>query len=466
MTSVVEMRCAYQRGRAAWPRPSGRRRATARLGVLAGLLGGLLSLNAGAIPAIQTWTTGNGARVLLVSTPDLPMVDVRIAFDAGAARDGATPGLARFTSGLLFDGAAGLDAQAIASGFEGLGAQYGAQAERDMAVVSLRSLSDRPLLDPAVELLARILASPEFPPDAVARSRRTLEVALAQEREQPAQIASRAFYQAAYRAHPYASWPDGEPEALPLLTREAAQAFHRRYYVARNAVLALVGNLDRPAAQALAERLLAGLPVGEPPPALPEVLPLAQPVNERIRHPAAQTHILLGTPVLTRDDPDYFPLVVGNHVLGGSGLVSQISNVIREQRGLAYSAYSYFLPMRQAGPFVMGLQTRGDQAGEATALLRQTLDEFIAQGPTPAELQAAQRNLSGGFPLRLDSNKEIVDYLAMLGFYRLPLDWLDRYVERVNAVTVEQVRDAFARRIDPERLVLIRVGGEAGPTAQ
>jgi zinc protease len=191
------------------------------------------------------------------------------------------------------------------------------------------------------------------------------------------------------------------------------------------------------------------------------VLPLAQAVNERIHHPSAQAHILLGAPVLTRDDPDYFPLVVGNHVLGGSGLVSRVSNVIREQRGLAYSAYSYFIPMRAAGPFVMGLQTRGDQAGEATALLRQTLDEFIADGPSEQELAAAKRNLTGGFPLRLDSNKEIVEYLAMIGFYRLPLDWLDRYVERVNAVTVPQVRDAFARRIDPERLVLIRVGGDA-----
>jgi len=426
----------------------------------------LLGTAARAIPLIQTWTTSNGARVLLVSTPDLPIVDVRVAFDAGAARDDATPGLAKFTNGLLFDGIAGMDAQAIASGFERLGAEYGAMAERDMAVVSLRSLADRPLLDPAVDLLARVLAGAQFPETAVARGRRTLEVALAQEREQPGEIASRAFYQAAYRSHPYASWPDGEPEALPLLTHDAAEAFYRRYYVARNAVVAVVGDLDRPAAQALAEHLLAGLPAGEPAAALPAVLPLAQAGNERIHHPSAQAHILLGAPVLTRDDPDYFPLVVGNHVLGGSALVSRISNVIREQRGLAYSAYSYFVPMRAAGPFVMGLQTRGDQAGEATALLRQTLDEFVTEGPTAAELEAAKRNLTGGFPLRLDSNKDIVEYLAMLGFYRLPLDWLDRYVERVNAVTVEQVSDAFERRVNPEQMVLIRVGGDAGPAGQ
>ncbi|HCO43202.1 MAG TPA: peptidase M16 [Gammaproteobacteria bacterium] len=435
------------------------RRAAARFWIV-GLLGWLLSHPASALAPIQSWTTDTGVRVLLVSTPDLPIVDVRVVFDAGAARDGDTPGLARFTSGLLFDGAGTLDAQAVASGFERLGAQYGASAERDMAVVSLRSLADEPLLGSAIDLLSTVLTEPQFPEAAVARGRRQLQVALAQEREQPAQIASRAFYQAAYRSHPYASWPNGEPDALALLTREAAQRFHGRYYVARNAVVALVGDLDRAAAQALVQRLIGQLPAGEPAPALGPVLPLADGVSERLRHPSAQTHIVLGGPVLTRDDPDYFPLVVGNHVLGGSGLVSRVSNVIREQRGLAYSAYSYFMPMRQEGPFVMGLQTRGDQAGEAIALLRQTLDEFIAEGPSDEELEAAQRNLTGGFPLRLDSNREIVEYLAMMGFYRLPLDWLDRYVARVSAVTAEQVQDAFARRVDPERLVLIQVGGD------
>lgn len=458
MTSAIN---AKQAGRGAATMTT-----TAMQRAVLALILGLLGTVANAIPVIQTWSTSNGARVLLVSTPDLPIVDVRVAFDAGAARDDTTPGLAKFTNGLLFDGIAGMDAQAIASGFERLGAEYGAMAERDMAVVSLRSLADRPLLDPAVDLLAKVLAGAQFPETAVARGRRTLEVALAQEREQPGEIASRAFYQAAYRSHPYANWPDGEPEALPLLTRDAAGAFYRRYYVARNAVVALVGDLDRPAAQALAEHLLVGLPAGEQAAALPAVLPLGQAGNERIHHPSAQAHILLGAPVLTRDDPDYFPLVVGNHVLGGSALVSRISNVIREQRGLAYSAYSYFMPMRAAGPFVMGLQTRGDQAGEATALLRQTLDEFVTEGPTAAELDAAKRNLTGGFPLRLDSNKDIVEYLAMLGFYRLPLDWLDRYVERVNAVTVEQVRDAFERRVNPEQMVLIRVGGDAGAAGQ
>lgn len=435
------------------------RRAAVRLWAVVGLLGGLLSQSAAALAPIQSWTTDNGARVLLVSTPDLPIVDVRVVFDAGAARDGDTPGLARFTSGLLFDGAGSLDAQAVASGFERLGAQYGASAERDMAVVSLRSLADAPLLEPAVDLLATVLAEPQFPETAVTRGRRQLQVALAQEREQPGQIASRAFYQAAYRSHPYANWPDGEPDTLALLTRKAAQDFHRRYYVARNAVVAVVGDLDRTAAQALVQRLLGKLPAGAPAPALGPVLPLAEGVNERIRHPSAQTHILLGGPVLTRDDPDYFPLVVGNHVLGGSGLVSRVSNVIREQRGLAYSAYSYFMPMRQEGPFVMGLQTRrpGRRGNRPAA---PDAGRVRRRRPTEEELEAAQRNLSGGFPLRLDSNREIIEYLAMMGFYRLPLDWLDRYVERVNAVTPERVQDAFARRIDPERLALIQVGGD------
>jgi zinc protease len=192
MTSMVEVKRMRSISAGCAPVARPRARTAARLCRALGLIGGLLSFAANAIPAIETWTTASGARVLLVSTPDLPIVDLRLAFDAGSARDDATPGLAGFTNGLLFDGADGLDAQAIASGFERLGAQYGAQAQRDMAVVSLRSLSDRPLLDPAIDLLARVLAGPQFPEAAVARARRTLEVALAQERAQPAQLASRA----------------------------------------------------------------------------------------------------------------------------------------------------------------------------------------------------------------------------------------------------------------------------------
>ncbi|HHJ12277.1 MAG TPA: insulinase family protein, partial [Chromatiales bacterium] len=127
--------------------------------------------------------------------------------------------------------------------------------------------------------------------------------------------------------------------------------------------------------------------------------------------------------------------------------------------GLAYSVYSYFLPMRAAGPFMAGLQTRRDQTGEALALLRKTLEDYVEQGPTEAELRASKRNVTGGFPLRIASNGDLADYLAMIGFYGLPLDYLDRFNERIEAVTAAQIRDAFRRRIHPERMVTVIVGG-------
>lgn len=169
----------------------------------------------------------------------------------------------------------------------------------------------------------------------------------------------------------------------------------------------------------------------------------------------------MGQPGLTRDDPDFFPLYVGNHVLGGSGLVSIISDEIREKRGLSYSAYSYFRPMREAGPYQFGLQTRNDQAELALEVLDQTLVDFVEQGPTKEQLTAAQKNITGGFALRLDSNSKIADYLAMMGFYQLPLDHLETFNSRVNAVTVDQIKAAYQKRIHPQKMVTILVGGDA-----
>jgi zinc protease len=182
--------------------------------------------------------------------------------------------------------------------------------------------------------------------------------------------------------------------------------------------------------------------------------------TERIRCPSAQSHVLAGQPGMARADADYFPLYVGNFILGGSGLVSRLSDEIREKRGLSYSAYSYLNPMRVPGPFVLGLQTRNTQADAALKVMRETLMRFVETGPTEMELVAAKKNISGGFPLRLDSNRDILGYLAVIGFYDLPLDWLETYVPNVEAVTAESIRDAFRRRIRPAEMVTVVVGGD------
>jgi len=411
-------------------------------------------------PQIQHWTTANGARVYFVPAPELPMIDLRVIFDAGAARDGSDGGVALLTNALLAEGAGGMDANTIAERFESVGARFSSSAHRDMATVGLRSLSDPAYLEPALATLVAILTRPEFPRDAFKRERNRMLIGLQQRKQSPGAIADEAFYKAVFGDHPYAGQPSGSEETVKALTPDKLRAFYQRYYVGRNAVVAIVGDLDRAAAEALAERIIGQLPAGEPAPQLPLVKALAGPETVSIEHPSMQTHILVGAPGMTRDDPDYFPLYVGNHILGGSGLVARLSNEIREKRGLAYSAYSYFRPMRRKGPYTLGAQTRNESAAETLAVMREVLATFVTEGPSEEELEAAKKNITGGFPLRISSNKKIIDYIGMIGFYSLPLDYLDTFNAKVQAVTVADVKDAFQRRVHPDSMVTVLVGGE------
>jgi len=408
---------------------------------------------------IQHWRTESGARVYFVAADELPMVDARVVFDAGAARDDGQPGLAVMTNHMLMQGADGLDATEIAARLEDVGAGVGTGAERDMAWLSLRSLTDPELLEPALDTVASVLGNPDFPPEDLERERARTLVALDKQRESPSEMAQQALYRAVFRDHPYAHEPLGTAESVSALTREDLQQFYRRYYTAANAVIAIVGDLDRPAAEDLAERLVAKLEPGEAAAALPEVPPLRDSAQERITHPSSQSHVRVGQPGIERGAEDYFTLYVGNHALGGGGLVSLLMEEVREKRGFSYSVYSYFVPMARKGPFVLGMQTRNDQADEGLEVLRQTLRQFVEEGISDEQLERAKKNIVGGFPLRIDSNRDMVQYLAAIGFYDLPLDYIDRFPEEIEAVTREDVQRAFREHVDPERMAVVVVGG-------
>jgi zinc protease len=414
-----------------------------------------------ASPQIQHWQTTNGARVYFVAAPELAMVDIKVVFDAGAARDGELSGTALLTNAMLNEGAKDLDTDQIASAFADVGAQFGASAERDMAMVSLRTLTDEAILTSALATFTNVLTSPTFPEDSFERLQKQVLIGLRAEKQSPAALASRAFYQNLFGEHPYSTMPSGTEETVSRITLEELTQFYQQYYVANNAIVIMVGALDIDQAKNIAEQIVTGLDEGEGAETIKPVMDLQQASIKKIAHPSTQTHILMGQPGINRTDPDYFALYVGNHILGGSGLVSKLSNEIREKRGLSYSVYSYFRPMRQLGPYQFGLQTRNDQAEEALDVLENTLKTFIADGPSKDELVAAKQNITGGFALRVDSNSKIAGYLAMIGFYDLPLDYLDRFKEHVNAVTVEEIKEAYARRIQADNMLTVMVGGEA-----
>lgn len=420
-----------------------------------------------AIPQIQHWQTTMGARVYFIEAHELPMVDIQVSFDAGSARDPLQKkGLSAMTSSLLAQGAAALDADELSYEFERLGAIYGASTDYDTTSVSLRSLVDKNKLRDAIANLRKVMSEPDFPAQAVERQRKRFLTGIQQKQQSPGAIASETFYAAIYGDHPYAYPPGGTVESITAISRADISAFHRQYYVASNAVIAIVGDMDRAQAEVLAEALTQSLQKGEKAQSLPAVPVLKGPAEIRSRHPSTQTHILLGQPGMKRGDPDYFPLYVGNHILGGSGLVSLLFKEIREKRGLSYGVYSYFSPMRENGPFLAGLSTRADQAEEALQVLRENIKVFVENGPSRSQLDAAKKNITGGFPLRIDSNSNLLGYAAVIGFYDLPLDYLDNFNANIEAVTVEEIKAAFGRRIELDKLVTVMVGPDSSASKE
>jgi len=407
---------------------------------------------------VQTWNTVNGVKVLFVESHALPIVDVRLAFKAGSSRDGELYGVSRLVSALLVEGTGDHLAEDIALTFESAGAELGHDSLRDMAWTSLRSLSDQASLDKTIDLFARVTALPSFPDDAVERDRKAMLIGLANRKNQISEVVEDAFFSHVYDGHAYEVGSHGAEQTLKAITRDDLFDFHGRYYVANNANLAIVGDLTQAQARVLADRITRYLKPGQAAPEIPAAPPASEARTIAIPFKTSQTHIKQGLPVLSRKDPDYFALYLGNHIFGGSGFSSRLMQEIRENRGLTYSVYSYFMPMENSGPFEMALQTSNDQVKEAGDLLNKMLREFIDKGPTDEEMEHAKKNITGSFPLKLDSNKKIVEYMSLIGFYDLPLDYLDNFNANIMAVTAQAIRDAFKRRVKPEQMIRIIVG--------
>jgi zinc protease len=415
---------------------------------------------------IEHWQTSQGSRVYYVQADALPMVDIQVVFDAGSARDGQQFGLSALTSGLLDTGAGQWNADQLALRFESVGANFGTSVSSDNASLSLRTLTESALFDKAIETMHVILTNPKFNKADFLREQNRSLAGIKQREESPGEVAGEAFANKLYGNHPYAHPDSGTLATVSKLKAADLVKFYKQYYVASNAMVVIVGNLNKQQAEQTAEKLLVGLPVGQKPEALPDVVMPTQASQQHIEFPSTQTHVLVGLPGSYRKDPDYFDLYVGNHILGGSGLVSKLFVEVREKRGLAYSASSSFAPMLKPGPFTVSLQTRNDQTKQALAVLNTTLSDFINNGPTQAELDAAKKNIIGGFPMRFDTNKKLAGYVAMMGFYDMPLDYLDTFRQKIEATSIDSIKAAFKRKVNTALLQTVTVGKTTAVNAE
>lgn len=427
--------------------------------ILTIVVSSLIAFNSNAAVKIQQWQTSTGSEVYFVENHDLPIVDLSVNFAAGSAHDSAEKsGVAGITRYMMTLGAAGMTDEVIANKMADIGAILGGDFDADRSAFKLRTLSSAREQTLALDVFIKILQKPDFPEAVLSREKARIISGLQEAETQPESISSKAFMKAMYGSHPYSLDESGEVATVAKIKREDLQSFYSQYFGAKGAVIAMIGDLTREQANKIAENISSGLPKSV---AIAPIPPVAYPtkaIEQRIVHPASQSHILLGYPGIKRGDPDLFPLYVGNYILGGGGFVSRLTEEVREKRGLVYSIYSYFMPMAELGPFQIGLQTKKDQAEEALKLVRETLNNFLQNGVTEKELKAAKDNIIGGFPMRIDSNGKILDYLSVIGFYKLPLSYLDDYNAKVAAVTTAQIKEAFNRRLKAENFVTIIVG--------
>ena len=406
----------------------------------------------------EKWSTQNGVSVVFYQAMEVPMLDLSMAFAAGSAHDGQQFGISALTTNLLNQGSDGLDASAIADALAENGAQFSAETSRDMVVFNLRTLTSKDALDQAIKTYTQIIGHPAFSDEAFTREKQQLLMAIEQAQESPDDVANISFFNNLYGDHPYAHPVNGTEATVKLLQKNQIINFYKQFYVPENAVLVMVGAIDNQRAHQIAEQITNPLKHGKAADLTPKAKPLSKANTIHLPFPSSQTMVRLGQIGITHQNPHYFSLVLGNYILGGSSLVSRLGTEVREKHGLTYGIDSQFVPMPGEGPFLISLSTKKQEVNKAIGMTNEVLRNFIKEGPDQNELDAAKQYLTGSFPLSLSSNKTIATLLLRMAFYHLPDDFLDTYVQRINAVTISEIKDAFNEQINPNKLLMVTVG--------
>ena len=425
-------------------------------------------VSAHAILPIEKLDSFKGAQAYLVQTKALPMVDIEISIDAGDRYDPAVKsGLATVAGRLMHYGARSakglLNEAQIADEIADLGANIGVSVSGERATMRIRTLSRQDLRDRAVQLASAMLTAPTYDPKILAREKQRMTTALLEAETKPETVLDRRFRKSVYGNYPLANSPT--VQSIANISATDLQQFHKQFYRGDRMIVSIVGDVTKAEAAEIVQGLLQRVPQSGPAIAkLPEferspVEPLSQ-REVTIPFDSQQAHIALGMTAVTRSNPDYFPLLVGNYVLGGGGFVSRLMSEVREKRGLAYSVFSYFAPGKDAGIFQAGLQTKNDQAALALDVMSSTISQFIVNGPTQSELDAAKANLINGYPLRIDNNRKLLDNVSSIAWNNLPLETMEVWTKQVEAVSLEQVKTAFQKHLAMDRMKIVVLGAK------
>ncbi len=408
-------------------------------------------------PAYQIRTLPNGLQVVAVSHHEQPAVSLRLLVRAGGAQDpSGKPGVAYLAASLLDQGTTTQNAERIASTIDSIGGAIGAGAGSDITFINAAVMKDS--LGLALDLLSDLARHPAFAPEEIDRQRQQILSGLKVSYDDPDYLAGVVFDRLVYGFHPYGKPDSGTPESITAVTRQDLLAFHKRWFGANNAILAIVGDVTSEEAFSGAERAFGSWERVELPEVKPEEPP---PPTRRVvvvdRPSAAQTEIRVGNVSLPRRHPDYLALDIATKILGGEG-GNRLHRVLRSERGLTYGASADLNALKDTGNIVAETDTRSEKTAEALRLIVEEIVRLQRQRVQQRELSDAQEYLTGSFPLTVETPSAIALQVLNAVFYGLDLNELQTYRERVNAITVDDIQRVAQLYLHPDKLSIVLVG--------
>lgn len=409
---------------------------------------------------VQAWTTAAGTGVKFVEARGLPIIDVVLRFKAGTAQDTVQPGLAALTLYMLDEGSQRYTAAQQAEQLERLGAIMEKQVRLEHATLSLRSLSTKALLDPALELFIDLVARPAFSAGALDKIKRQLLQHDASRNRRPSFRARSEAFRHLFHGHPYGNPMGSTQQGIENTTPDDLRVFHRRAYCASNLEMVVVGDLSLAEAQAISQRVSQALPQGWSAIDLPAA-PAAASTTINVEQPGAGNAVLLALPMnVPANDPEYPALVLASEVLG-AGFESRLMMELRQRRGLTYGIYARVTPLSAGGLFTVEWEIAPRYVQGSQVLVEALLRDFIDQGPTQDELQLARTQLAGQLLRDVAQNKRLAALLTEMTHQRQPADHLNTYIDRITELNPADIRAVMQRRLDLSRKVLVSVGPSA-----
>jgi len=406
---------------------------------------------------IQEVTSPGGIKAWLVESRQVPLIAMRFSFIGGAAQDpSGKEGLANFVSGMLDEGAGKLNSEQFQERQEELALRMNFDAGRDMFIGSFQTLKSN--ADEAAQLLHLALSKPRFDAAAVDRIKKQILTGLKFDMNDPRTVASREWFKLAFKGHPYARPTKGTMQSVARIESDDLRGFVTRVLTRNSLSVAVVGDIDAKTLGPMLDKIFGDLPEGSDLKPIAEAKPPAGPQRKVIEMNVPQSVAVFGHGGFKRKDEDFVESYILNYILGGGGFNSRLTEEVREKRGLAYSVYSYLSPYRRAAIYLGNVATENKSMTRSLKVIQEELHRMAEKGPSAKELKNAKQYLTGSYALRFDTSSKIASQLLWIQIENLGKDYIDTRNEKIESVTLADIRRVAKRLLKADGLIVTIVG--------